>query len=68
MTTDSVSAVAASHSIAGTGGSATGSGSGGVSGLGFGTGAGDFDGGVLFSQIKKQPQKIISNFLIQILI
>lgn len=64
MTTDSVSAVAASHSLAGTGGSASGTGSGGVSGLGFGTGTGDFDGGVLFSQIKKHFETRLGSTLV----
>ncbi|WP_142409224.1 hypothetical protein [Bacteriovorax stolpii] len=52
ITTDSVSAVASAHSSAGTGGNGAATGPG-ASGLGFGTGAGDFDGGVLFSQIKR---------------
>nr|BDT29053.1 hypothetical protein BHI3_25190 [Bacteriovorax sp. HI3] len=66
ITTDSVSAVASAHSSAATGGSGVGNGtaSGGVSGLGFGTGAGDFDGGVLFSQIKKHFETRLGSALV----
>lgn len=58
--TQSVTSHASSVGPAGSGGSGGGAGGG----IGFGTGAGDFDGGVLFSQIKKHFETRLGSSLV----
>ncbi len=63
LTTDSVTTVAGAHSSAATGGNGGVAGGSG-NGDGNGSGAGDFDGGILFSQIKKYFETRLGSSLV----